>query len=141
MHIFLFCSKVKRCQLLHIAVNKAFRSSLHFFRTGKKNEPKTGAIFSFSPVFTNFGYGQRPENQWHVCLLACVALLPTHVRRHVAIYLRGDIPVVNLLPAPWNTYKVGNAINSGRNLSHWQAARDSRALIAFGQPQHKNYSH
>jgi len=63
------------------------------------------------------------------------------MRRHVAIYLRGDTPIASLLPAPWNTYKAGNAINSGRNPSHWQAARDSRAVIAVGQPQHRNYSH
>lgn len=117
------------------------RTRSHFLHIGNKNKPNTGLIFSFPPLFMNF---QLWAKTWKsvTCLSSRLRCPSTaHMRRHVAIYLQGDTPVVSLLAAPWNTYKAGNAINSGRNPSCWQAARDSRAVIAFGQPQHRNYSH
>lgn len=117
------------------------RSIPHLLHTAIKNESNIGAIFSFPPLFTNF---QLRAETWKsmACLPSCLCCSTTaHTRRHVAIYLRGDTPVASPLPAPWNTYKGGNAINSGSNPSCWQAARDSRAVIASGQPQHRNYSH
>lgn len=43
-------------------------------------------LFSLSHLsLLIFSYGQRPENQWHVCLLACAALLQ-HTREDMLLF-------------------------------------------------------
>lgn len=116
-------------------------SSPHFPDTGNRNEPNIAIIFSSPPLPANFQLLEKTGKS-ETCLPSCSPhSAATCMRRHVAIDLQGNAPVASLLPDVPVRGKAGDAINSGRNPSCWQAARDSRAVIAFGQPRHRNYSH